>query len=140
MTFTNGGPLQYGIAAGLRLPRERLVEIGADLQTRRDQLLAGLQSAGIEVQPSEGTYFLTGDIASIGETDSTAFCLDLPRRCGLVAIPSQAFYADPRGVETLVRFTFCKTEATLTEAARRLDTLHRSSATGTVASSPAGRP
>ncbi|MFX4272186.1 pyridoxal phosphate-dependent aminotransferase [Propionibacteriaceae bacterium Y1685] len=127
LTFTVGGPLQYGIAAGLRLGRDRMLALGTELQDRRDQLLTGLRTAGIAVEPSNGTYFLTGDISSIGETDSISFCLDLPRRCGLVAIPSQAFYLDPRGVETLVRFTFCKTEQTLTEANRRLATLSRTS-------------
>lgn len=124
LTYVNGGPFQYGIAAGLGLPDERISAIGADLQHQRDVLVAGLHQAGLDLAPSEGTYFVTADIAAIGETDSIAFCRSLPERCGVVAVPSQVFHVDPHGVETLVRFAFCKQPSVLAEAAERLATLH----------------
>jgi len=123
LTYVNGGPFQYGIAAGLALPDDRIVAIGTQLERQRDILVDGLRAAGLDPAPSEGTYFVTADVAALGATDSLAFCRDLPDRCGVVAIPSQVFYGDPTGVETLVRFAFCKRPEVLTEAATRLASL-----------------
>jgi N-succinyldiaminopimelate aminotransferase len=50
------------------------------------------------------------------------FCLALPGRCGVVAIPSSVFYdpADPGAGRTLVRWAFCKREEVLADALGRL--------------------
>ena len=72
------------------------------------------------VHPSEGTYFVTADVAPLGYDDAVDFCWRLPDLCGVVAVPSSAFYADPTGVRSLVRFAFCKRPEVLTEAAERL--------------------
>ena len=45
---------------------------------------------------------------------------ELPRRCGIVAIPSSVFYDDKDAARTLVRFAFCKRTEVIAEAARRL--------------------
>lgn len=123
LTYVNGGPFQYAVAVGLGLPDEVVDEVRDRLQSARDQLVGGLTAAGLETHESQGTYFVTADIASIGEHDSIEFCRELPKRCGVVAIPSQVFYTDPRGVETLVRFAFCKRPEVIAEAAERLATL-----------------
>lgn len=125
LTFVNGGPFQYGIAAGLALPRHRIEEIGDQLQTQRDILVDGLTALGLPLAASEGTYFVTADVATLGATDADEFCRTLPDRCGVVAIPSQVFHADPAGAETLVRFAFCKRPEVLTEAVERLGRLVR---------------
>ena len=44
-------------------------------------------------------------------------------RCGVVAVPTQVFYDHPDEGRHLVRFAFCKQDAVLTEAVRRLATL-----------------
>ena len=51
------------------------------------------------------------------------FCLALPERCGVVAVPSAAFYDDEAAGRHLVRFAFCKQPEVLTEAVERLATL-----------------
>ncbi|MDQ2649418.1 MAG: aminotransferase, partial [Actinomycetota bacterium] len=71
----------------------------------------------------QGTYFATVDVRSIGEDDAMAFCRSLPERCGVVAVPSSVFYADPATGRSLVRFAFCKRTEVLTEAVSRLKTL-----------------
>ncbi|TDT33479.1 pyridoxal phosphate-dependent aminotransferase [Naumannella halotolerans] len=119
MTFVNGAPFQYAIARGLLLPPERFEQIRADLQRGRDLLVPGLQAAGLQVLPSQGTYFVTADISPLGETDGHEFCRSLPRRCGVAAVPSQVFYADPYP-RPLVRFAVCKQPEVLAEAADRL--------------------
>ncbi len=126
-TFVGSGPFQYGVAAALALPPERIEEIRLRLQSGRDQLTEGLQAAGLEVHPSQGTYFVTVDVAAIGETDGLEFCRALPERCGVAAVPSQTFYLDPDQARTLVRFAFSKRPEVLAEGARRLATLSASS-------------
>ena len=49
------------------------------------------------------------------------FCLALPERAGVVAIPAQAFYDSDAG-DQLVRWAFCKETAALEQALERLGT------------------
>jgi N-succinyldiaminopimelate aminotransferase len=51
------------------------------------------------------------------------FCLGLPDRAGVVAIPSAVFYDDKDAGRTQVRFAFCKRPEVLTEAISRLAAL-----------------
>ncbi|SDB94091.1 N-succinyldiaminopimelate aminotransferase [Raineyella antarctica] len=120
LTYVSGGPFQWAVAEGLALPDERFAQLGARMQAQRDLLVPGLVSAGMAVHPSEGTYFVTADIAPLGYHDAVDFCWRLPDLCGVVAVPSSVFYADPAGVGSLVRFAFCKRPEVLTEAAERL--------------------
>ena len=92
LTFVNGGPFQHGIAAGLDLGDDYYEEFTATMLAKRERLSAGLASAGLEVHRPAGTYFVTTDVASIGETDGMEFCLGLPERCGVVAVPTVVFY------------------------------------------------
>ena len=123
LTYVNAAPLQPAIALGLGLPDRYYEELAAALEAKRDLLCAGLDQAGFEVFRPAGTYFVTADIRPLGETDGMAFCRALPERCGVVAIPTQVFYADPARGRHLVRFTFCKREEVLEEAVTRLQKL-----------------
>jgi N-succinyldiaminopimelate aminotransferase len=125
LTYVNGGPFQYGVAVGLGLPGSAFRRIAADLGEKRDRLAAGLAQAGLTVLPSAGTYFLSVDIRSLGETDGLAFCRALPERCRVVAVPSVAFYDDKEAGTSLVRFACCKQLDVIDEAAARLQRLAR---------------
>ena len=67
-----------------------------------------------------GTYFLTTDVRPLGYADGVEFCRDLPRRCGVVAIPHQVFYDDVEAGRPYVRWAFCKRDEVLDEAVERL--------------------
>jgi len=123
LTYVNGSAFQPAVALGLRHAHDLVGGIRDALSAQRDLLSAGLADIGLTVHPSQATYFVTVDVASLGETSGLDFCRRLPHRCGVVAVPSQVFYADPAGVETLVRFAFCKRPEVLTEAIERLRTL-----------------
>ena len=123
LTFVNGGPFQYAIAAGLALPDAFYADAAAGLRRKRDLMADGLRSAGFEVFVPQGTYFITTDIAALGESDGLEFCLSLPRRCGVVAVPNVVFYDDRDAGRTQVRFAFCKRDGVLVEAADRLGRL-----------------
>jgi N-succinyldiaminopimelate aminotransferase len=125
LTYVNGGPFQYGIAVGLGLPGSTFRRLAAALEEKRDRLSAGLAAAGLTVLPSAGTYFVSTDIRSLGETDGMAFCRSLPERCGVVAVPSVAFYDDKDAGRPLVRFACCKRLEVIDDAATRLRSMAR---------------
>ena len=97
--------------------------LARDLQTRRDLLCDGLVAAGLAPRLPEGTYFATTDISHLGWADGREFCLALPERAGVVAIPTQGFYDDREAGRQLVRWAFCKRDSVLDEAAGRLGRL-----------------
>jgi N-succinyldiaminopimelate aminotransferase len=123
LTFVSSGPFQYAVAAGLGLPDDFYAGLAAGLARKRDLLSAGLAQAGFEVFPSHATYFVTTDIAALGDGDGLAFCRSLPERCGVVAVPNMVFYDHQAAGRTQVRFAFCKRDEILAEAATRLSHL-----------------
>ncbi len=120
LTYVNGGPFQYAIAAGLGMPDAYFAGLSADLRVKRDLLCAGLAEAGFTVYRPAATYFVTTDIRRLGAADGVEFCRDLPHRAGVVAIPSAVFYDDAEAGRTQVRFAFCKQPEVLREALARL--------------------
>ncbi len=123
LTYVSSGPFQYAIAVGLQLPDAYFAEFRNEMLDKRDRLCAGLADAGFDVIRPQGTYFVTVDIRSLGETDGLAFCRSLPHRCGVVAVPSVVFYDDVGAGEPLVRFACCKRAEVLDEACTRLKSL-----------------
>ncbi len=123
LTYVSSGPFQYAIAVGLGLPDSYFSAFTDNLRLRRDMLSAGLEKAGFDVMPTQGTFFLTADITPLGGTDGLEFCRELPHRCGVVAVPTQVFYDNVEAGRRLVRFAFCKKLDVLDEACRRLEGL-----------------
>jgi N-succinyldiaminopimelate aminotransferase len=120
LTFVSGGPFQYAVAQALALPDSYYTGLRDQLRGKRDLLAAGLAEIGFTVYQPDGTYFITTDIAALGERDGIEFCLGLPERAGVVAIPSAVFYDDKQAGRTQVRFAFCKREEVLRDALARL--------------------
>jgi len=119
LTFTSGAPLQPAIAVALDEEAEWPRALARDLQSRRDLLCDGLTSLGLDVRRPEGTYFALSDISSLGWKDAMEFCLALPERAGVVAIPTQPFHDSDAG-DQLVRWAFCKEASVIEEALSRL--------------------
>ena len=120
LSFTSGAPLQPAVAQALDEEPDWPRSLAADLQQRRDLLVEGLAEAGLTAHRSEGTYFTLTDVSHLGWPDGRAFCLALPARAGVVAIPAQAFYDDQEAGRHLVRWAFCKDEAVIADGVRRL--------------------
>ncbi|MFI5975713.1 pyridoxal phosphate-dependent aminotransferase [Streptomyces sp. NPDC051452] len=121
LSFAGGTPFQHAVAEALRLPEEYFTAAAASLRRRRDLMTDGLRALGFAVRPPRGTYFVTADITPLGERDGMEFCRELPRRCGVAAIPHQVFYADPDAGRRHVRFAFCKRDSVLRQALERLE-------------------
>ena len=120
LTFTSGSPLQPAVAAALDEHPDFPAVLAAELEGKRDLLCAGLEEVGLPGRPPAGTYFATSDITHLGWPDAMAFCLALPERAGVVAIPTQPFYDDPDAGRQLIRWAFCKQTSVIEEALRRL--------------------
>ena len=130
LTFAGAGPFQAAVAEGLTDPGPWLAAYRDGLRRRRDLLAATLAEAGVTCVPSQGTYYLQVDTRSFGYDDARAFCRDLPRRAGVVAIPSGVFYDSADTGRHLARLAFCKSEATVSAAAGRLAGLARAPRNG----------
>jgi len=116
LTFAGGTPFQHAGAVALGLGDEVYARLADGLKAKRDRLCEGLRAAGLDVLRPAGTYFANVDC----HRDGTAFCRELVERAGVVAIPTRVFYDDAEAGRSLVRFAFCKREAVIDEAARRL--------------------
>jgi N-succinyldiaminopimelate aminotransferase len=125
LTFVNAAPLQPAVEIGLRLGDDYYDGMRDDLLAKRDLLADGLERAGFDVIPTQGTYFLTVDIRGFAQRHglpetSIEFCLALPEAAGVVAVPSEVFYETKEAGRHLVRFAFCKKDDVLQEAIARL--------------------
>jgi N-succinyldiaminopimelate aminotransferase len=119
LTFTSGAPLQPAVAQALDHEAAWPRALAAGLEKRRDLLCDGLASLGLAVRRPEGTYFALTDISALGWKDGMEFCLALPARAGVVAIPAQPFHDSDAG-DQLVRWAFCKEASVIEEALSRL--------------------
>ena len=120
LTFSNAAPLQPAVAHALEHEAGFYGKLARDLQDKRDLLCAGLARLDVDVFVPEATYFVTTDVRRYGYDDALAFCLALPERAGVVAIPSQVFYDDQEEGRHKVRWAFCKEASVIEEGVRRL--------------------
>lgn len=123
LTYVSGAPFQPAVAAALRLGDDYYTGLRERLRSQRDLLASGLDELGFEVFPSRGTYFVTTDIRPLGYDDGVEFCMALPERCGVVAVPHSVFYDNAEAGRHLVRWAFCKRPEVLDQALDRLQAL-----------------
>jgi N-succinyldiaminopimelate aminotransferase len=120
VTFAVPTPLQEAVAVALALPDAHFAALRADYARRRARLLGMLRESGWTPWEPQGAYFVCADVAGRGFADDDAYCRDLTTRVGVAAIPLSAFYVERARAPVVARFAFCKSDATLDEAARRL--------------------
>ncbi|WES31238.1 aminotransferase [Varunaivibrio sulfuroxidans] len=120
VTFTTAPHLQSAVAYGLAKEAAYFSALAQTMQDKRDRLTQGLRAAGFEVMAAHGSYFITADIRSVGHVGGDVdFCRHITIEAGVTAVPVSAFY-EGGGADHFVRFCFCKNDATLDEACRRL--------------------
>ncbi|WP_218566298.1 pyridoxal phosphate-dependent aminotransferase [Vallicoccus soli] len=120
LTYVGAAPFQPAVARALGRPDEDYAREAADLEQRRDLLVAGLRAAGFATSVPQGTYFVVADAAPLGFEDGYELCRRLPELAGVVAVPLAPFHDDPALGRSLVRFCFCKRREVLEDAATRL--------------------
>jgi aspartate/methionine/tyrosine aminotransferase len=112
-------------------------ELRRQYTARRERLTGILAGASLPTLPARGAYFLLADFSQLAAPgsagqpfpqpflDDGAFCRHLTTEVGVVAIPTSAFYLDPRTAPKLARFCFAKSDATMDAAGQRLRGLAR---------------
>ncbi len=121
LTVGAAAPLQEAGAVALALPASYYADLAAGYARRRDRLIGILEASGLRVHRPKGAYYVMTEIDGLGWDDDVAFVRhlvqDVGRRGGARDRRSIATPADGR---RQVRFAFCKKDATLDEAERRL--------------------
>jgi len=125
ITVGAAAPLQEAGVTALRLPESYYEGLRASYHSRRDRMVALLEEVGFRCFKPRGAYYVMTDITAFGLPDDVGFTRHLIRDIGVAAVPGSSFYSDPALGRQQVRFCFSKTEATLDEAARRLQELKR---------------
>ncbi len=113
-------PLQRAGVCALGFPDTYYQELAAAYAARRTILSDALCAAGFRIFVPEGAYYILADISPFGRHDDVEFCQWLVRDIGVAAVPGSSFYRHAGLGRNLVRFAFCKREATLRAAAERL--------------------
>ena len=120
LTVGAPAPLQEAAAAALGMPESYYIQLADGYGRRRDLLYDSLVAAGFSAYRPRGAYYIMTDISAFGFASDVEFAKYLVKDIGVAAVPGSSFYADPESGARQVRFAFCKTEATLGEAAQRL--------------------
>ena len=128
ITVGAAAPLQEAGVTALRLPESYYEGLRASYLSRRDRMVALLEEAGFRCFKPRGAYYVMTDITAFGLPDDVGFTRHLIQEIGVAAVPGSSFYSDPALGRQQVRFCFSKTDATLDEAARRLQELKRPTA------------
>jgi aspartate/methionine/tyrosine aminotransferase len=119
--FCAATPVQEAVAIALEQASVNGydAQMQAMFQSRRDTLDQALRNAGLETNLPDGGYFSTVDARDFvpdAHTLARAFVTEV----GVAPIPMTVFYADKTRAPRVLRFAFCKTQATLEAAAERL--------------------
>ena len=116
--FTCFGPVQYALAEFLQ-HRENYLELGKQIQLKRDFFAAAMQQTAFKPILSEGSFFQLYSYADISNEKEYDFAQRLVKDYGVAAIPVSAFYSQP-AENKMLQFCFIKKEETLQAAAERL--------------------
>lgn len=122
VAFVANTPVQHALADFMAAHPEHLDELPGFYQAKRDRFNAALAGSRFRLRPSAGTFFQLADYAAISDAPDRDFVRWLTTEVGVAAIPMSVFYAAPPG-ERVVRFCFCKEDATLDLAAAKLAAL-----------------
>lgn len=125
LTVGAAAPLQEAGVVALQLPDEYYCKLCADYARRRARMLAALEEVGFRCYKPQGAYYMMTDISAFNCPNDVEFARYLVEEIRVAVVPGSSFYSDPASGSQQVRFAFCKTEATLEEAARRLQKLTR---------------
>lgn len=116
--FSCNSPMQVGIASFLQ-NEEAYLQLGNQLQQKRDYFRSLMAQTPFKVIPSHGSYFELYSYEGISDELEKDLAVRLVKEFGVATIPTSAFYADGNDNKVL-RFCFAKKESTLEAAVERL--------------------
>lgn len=116
--FTCNSPVQFALAEFLK-EKETYLQLGKQLQEKRDFLASAMEQTLFKPIPSSGSYFQLYSYAAISDETEYEFAVRLIKEFGVATIPVSAFYQQPQN-NKVVRFCFSKTNDILQQAASKL--------------------
>jgi methionine aminotransferase len=116
--FSCHSPVQYAIAEYLQ-QEEPYLQLGKELQKKRDYFQQLMKQTKFKALPSYGSYFQLYSYDQITQESEMDFAIRLTKDVGVVSIPAAAFYVN-KTENKVLRFCFAKNEATLEAAVDRL--------------------
>ena len=116
-------PLQEAGAYALRMPESFYAELSAMYSRKRSILRKAIAGAGLECSVPAGAYYIIADVGPMGFADDFAAAEFLLEEVGVAAVPGSSFYRHPELGSRKLRFTFSKSDETLSLAAECLATL-----------------
>ena len=119
--FSCDTPKQVALSKFLA-KRENYLELGKQMQEKRDFFLGLMKKTKFEPLKSHGSYFQCYSYADISDEKEADFAIRITKEVGVAAIPVSVFYKTPVNNQ-VVRFCFSKQNTTLEEAASRLTKL-----------------
>ena len=116
VTFTTSSFVQYAIADFMAECPQHTQQLPKFYEAKRDTFCRLITNSRLKFTRSEGTYFQLVDYSEISDMPDVEFANYLTREKGVAAIPLAPFYQTPPATKIL-RFCFCKDDATLEQAA-----------------------
>jgi methionine aminotransferase len=116
--FSCHNPVQHALAEYI-LQKDAYLQLGRQLQQKRDYFQLLMQQTRFKALPSFGSYFQLYSYTDITDENDADFAIRLTKECGVAAIPTSAFYVDGKD-DKVLRFCFVKKETTLEAAVNRL--------------------
>ena len=99
--------------------KEVYLQLGKEVQQKRDHFQLLMKQTKFEALPSYGGYFQLYSYAGLSEASEQDMAIRLIKECGVTTIPVAAFYSKEKD-DKVLRFCFVKKESTLNEAVTRL--------------------
>jgi methionine transaminase len=119
--FSCNSAVQFALSEFI-LRKEAYLQLGAEVQKKRDYFMGLMSQTKFRAMPSYGSYFQLYSYDGITNESERDFALRLTREYRVVTIPLSAFYVTNKE-DKILRFCFVKKEATLEEAVSRLSML-----------------
>ncbi len=116
--FTCDTPKQVALS-GFMKDRSHYLELGKQLQQKRDYFSKLMSSTKFEALSSSGSYFQVYSYRNISDLNEREFAIELTKNFGVATIPVSAFYSKNIN-HSVLRFCFSKQEKTLEDAVNRL--------------------
>ncbi|HUS08808.1 MAG TPA: aminotransferase class I/II-fold pyridoxal phosphate-dependent enzyme [Bryobacteraceae bacterium] len=120
LTVGAAAPLQHAGVLALSLPESYYTDLARHYSERRDAMIGILEPRGFRCFQPRGAYYVMTDISEFGFPDDVSFVRHMIHQAGVAAVPGSSFFSNPGDGSKLVRFCFCKRDATLQDASLRL--------------------
>jgi N-succinyldiaminopimelate aminotransferase len=127
ITFAVHHPAQEAVAYALNLPDAYFKDFRTMYATKRELMMAALDSGGLTYTTPEGTYFIMANYSDVFDGSPAACTRYLTKEIGVACIPPESFYAPEHAhiAQGYVRFAFCKSDGMLREVKGRLRRLQK---------------